>query len=143
MNLESCELRRPVSSNFFKPGLEVGKGRGAEAIDTKSPVLSRLVFFDQLRLAQYAQMAAHGRRTDIERRRKLARAHRPLAQEIDHAPPCRISKCCKNVIDLFGAGKSLAHSRPVTLWPVAASISAKETCRTVWPKVQKWPSRSN
>src|SRR5690606_897338 len=130
MNLESCELRRPVSSDLFQPRLKISEGRGAKTIDTKPPVLPRFILFDQLRLTQYAQMAAYGRRADIERRRKLACAHGPVTQEINHAPPCRVGECCKNVVNRVGPGHSPAHALPVTLRPVAFSISAKETSRT-------------
>jgi hypothetical protein len=56
-------------------------------------------FFDEPARAQGLQVTAHGRRTEVQLPRQLARSAGPLSQKIDDAPPMRIGEGRERLID--------------------------------------------
>src|SRR5690348_3258839 len=138
MRLEGRELARPEPLRLLEPGLERSHGRRGQAVDAHPCIEVRMALLDQPRLAQAAQMAAHGRRAEARRLGKLAGTVRPQAEKIDDPPAMRVGEHRENAIE----SRFCRQIRPSILSPLAFSISSRETWRTVWPKLQTWPSGS-
>ena len=97
-----------------------------------------MTFLDQAAGLERAQVPAERRRAQPDAVGKLAGPARRLAQQLDDLPPMRIGKRGKRPVDRSGR----AQENISILRPVAFSDSSTEKGRTVWAKVQTWPSGS-
>src|SRR6266567_7701465 len=69
---ERRQLLLPTALCFLEPGLELGHGLRAEAVNADAGVEFGMAFLDQAAGTQDFQVAAHGRRPQTELRRQLA-----------------------------------------------------------------------
>src|SRR5262249_14026918 len=138
MRLEGRELARPEPLRLLEPGLERSHGRRGQAVNAHPCVEVRMALLDQPGLAQAAQVSAHGGPVGARGRGELARGVRPQAEKIDDPPAMRVGEDGENAVE----SRLRRQGQPSILSPLAVSISSRETWRTVWPKLQTWPSGS-
>src|SRR3546814_1721519 len=87
MRLEARELVRPQRLGLGEPLLEFRRRAVLQSIDSHARVERRMPVLDQPALLQRAQMPTHRGRREAERARQFAGAARPLAKQLDRAPP--------------------------------------------------------
>src|SRR5215469_6940154 len=138
MGLEGRELPSPEPFRLLEPGLERGHRCWSQAVDPDPRVEGRVGLLDQADLAQAAEMPAHGRRAQPRRLGELARPARPFAQQVDDPPTMRIGECREDAVE----SRRCLQAQPSIFKPLAFSASCRDTRRTVWPKLQTWPSGS-
>src|SRR6266542_3031825 len=83
VRFESPQLCRPKALDLIEPTAKLDEGFALEPVHAHARVVFGLVFGDETRLAQQAQVPAHGGARHRKRSRDLARATRLLAKKVD------------------------------------------------------------
>ena len=107
--LKASELGAPEPFALLQPAQQVDHGFGPQGIDAHARVELGMALLDQAAGAQRAQVAAHGRRGDVQLARQLAGRPRPLGQQVDDAPPVRVGQGGQGLVEGGGGGHQIGR----------------------------------